>query len=146
MVVKATTLAPTVYAKLRTPPGLLGSDHFQILWPKQPTLPVRETHIDGHVAFSPVKIHDSTHHAASLGDPVTLAHLYRRADLYFFWFHDVPLPVEITLDGVLVVNLEGEFLSSHGHVTPRRRPAHPSFSPSFYREIALLTTMVGTPG
>ena len=41
----------------------------------------REAHVDGHVPISPVMVRDPTHHAASLGDPMVLAHLtsYRYA-------------------------------------------------------------------
>jgi hypothetical protein len=33
-------------------------------------------------------VHDPTHHAASLGDPVTLAHPYGRANIHFFRLQD----------------------------------------------------------
>jgi len=53
---------------------------------------VREAHVHSHILFSPVAIYYSTHHAASLGDPVVLTHPHQRADMCFFWLHDVAPP------------------------------------------------------
>ena len=43
-----------------------------------------------HVTISPVVVRNPTHHAATLGDPVALAHPHRRADMHFFRLHYAP--------------------------------------------------------
>jgi hypothetical protein len=48
----------------------------------------REARIYGHVPISPLMVRDPPHRAASLGDPMVLAHPYRRAGMHLFRLHD----------------------------------------------------------
>ena len=77
----------------RTPPRWGGGDLFQVLRPEQPPVSARKAHIYGYVSVSPVMVRDPTHHAASLGDPMALAHPYRRTDMHSFRLHDAPSAV-----------------------------------------------------
>jgi hypothetical protein len=52
-----------------------GGDLFEVRGLDQPTLPVTEAHVYGHVLLAPpVAAYYPAHHAASLGDPAILSH------------------------------------------------------------------------
>lgn len=70
------------------PPRPGRGDLLQVLRPEQPTQSVREEYIHDHVPISPVTVRDPAHHAAALGDPITLAHPYARTDSNSFWLHE----------------------------------------------------------
>src|SRR5215218_1641894 len=92
------------------PPRQGRGDLLQVLRPQQLTQSIREAHVHDHVPLSPVIVHDRTHHAAMLSDPMMLAHPYGRTDKDCFWLHEAPPATGRHNRGL--VGFEGELLFS----------------------------------